>query len=118
MLLNLPTEKLSLNEIKQRVKSIFSQYDIKKAYIYGSYVNGNFDFTSDYDLLLDGFYGKGQPFIGHKASLRELQRKLEKALNREVDIILLSNLMSPSTNKLDEEFKQNVKRDMVLIYGE
>lgn len=60
-------------------------------YIFGSYVHGGFDFSSDYDLLVDGFTLKEgrEAFIGHNQKIKEMQSEIEKTLDREVDIVLM-----------------------------
>lgn len=87
-------------------------------HIFGSYVNGGFDFTSDYDLLIDGFNNYNDFYEKGKILLR-MQRDLEsaKVLDREVDISLVSTLKEQSVNELDHAFKDNENRDKVLLYG-
>ncbi|QIL49931.1 nucleotidyltransferase domain-containing protein [Weissella coleopterorum] len=116
--IDLPANKLPLDTIKERVSTVFKNYDVDKAYIYGSYVNGGFDFTSDYDLLIDGF-NNYTDFYEKGKTLRKMQRDLESlnVLDRQVDISLVSTLEQRSMNKLDQAFKDNVNRDKVLIYG-
>lgn len=117
--IDLPANKLPLDTIKERVATVFKDYDVDKAYIYGSYVNGGFDFSSDYDLLVDGFKSEKDvdPFTGHSRKIKEMQLEIEKALDREVDIVLMSIFDQPDHTDQQREFRKNVEKEKVHIYG-
>ncbi|MCM0582706.1 nucleotidyltransferase domain-containing protein [Weissella diestrammenae] len=114
--IDLPANKMPLDEMKQKLATVFPKYDIQKAYIYGSYVNGGFDFSSDYDFLIDGKIGDQEPFIGNQNVVRQLKRELSEALDRTIDITEMSIIEQPSHTESSRKFKANVMKDKVLVY--
>lgn len=112
--------RISLDELKKRLTPILKKYDVNKVYIFGSYVHGGFDFSSDYDLLVDGFTSKEgrESFIGHDRKIKEMWSEIEKALDREVDIILIHVTFNQrDRNAQQKEFRENVEKEKVFIYG-
>ncbi len=93
---------LTIPIIKQRISPICKQYGVKKAYLFGSYSRGDAHENSDVDLRIErGDINDLFTMIGFRLDLKD-------ALEKEVDII--SILPESST------FRENLKRDEVLLY--
>ena len=75
-----------------------------KAYLFGSYVRGNADSTSDIDILVDLDYDQriGLQFI-------QMKIDLEKLLNNKVDLV--------SFNGISKYIKSIVDKEKLLIYA-
>jgi len=93
----------TLDEIKTRVSDKARQYGVKKVYLFGSYARGEASPGSDIDICIE------------KGSIRTLFElsgfclDLEESLGNKVDLV--------TTSGLSGEFKKQVEKDMVLIYG-
>ncbi len=77
---------------------------VLKAYLFGSYVRGQADDTSDIDILVDLDYSQ-------KIGLQFIQMKidLEKLLNSKVDLV--------SSNGLSKYIKPIVDDEKLMIYA-
>lgn len=74
-----------MNDIIEKLKTIFSEFsDIKVAILYGSFARGREKQNSDIDIALAGEKKIKIP------RLLEIQAKLSKNLNREIDLIDLN----------------------------
>lgn len=92
---------LSIPTIRERIAPVCKKYPIRKAYLFGSYARGNATEKSDVDLRIEGD-------IKSFFMLGGIYADLADALGTELD--LLSKLPH------SESFKENLKRDEVLIY--
>ncbi len=95
---------MTLDTIKiESIKDYFKTRPVLKAYLFGSYVKGIADSTSDIDILVDLDYSQ-------KIGLQFIQMKLdlEKLLNKEVDLV--------SSNGMSKYFKPLVDMEKRLIY--
>jgi len=93
----------SLDEIKTKVSDTARQYGVKKVYLFGSYARGKPNPGSDIDICIEK---------GNIQTLFELSgfcQDLEETLGSKVDVV--------TTVALSEEFKEQIEKDMVLIYG-
>jgi len=93
----------SLNEIKTKVANTARQYGVKKVFLFGSYARGKANPESDIDICIEK---------GNIQTLFELSgfcQDLEETLGSKVDVV--------TTVALSEEFKKQIEKDMVLIYG-
>lgn len=90
-----------LDSIICAIVPILMQYDIDRAFIFGSYARGEADDSSDIDLGVDA--PRVRTFI-----LGEIIYKLEKELSLPVDVIPV-DMMSP-------EFIRDIEKDAVTIY--
>lgn len=74
-------EKLSVEEIRQRVKPILDSHGVLKAELFGSYASGKADSDSDIDILVE--------FEDEKnlLDLSSLKLDLKEALDTEVDVM-------------------------------
>jgi len=93
----------SISEIKTKILEPARQYGIQKAYLFGSYARGEANIESDIDICIEK---------GKLRTLFELSgfcQKLEESLGNKVDVI--------TTAGLKDNFKEQIEKDMVLIYG-
>ena len=95
------TETRSISDIKRIVGNLAQQYGAERVYLFGSYARGEATEASDIDLRIDKGSVRGLQFAG-------LLGDLEDALGRKVDLI--------STNGMDEQFRQMIAPDEVLLY--
>lgn len=96
---------MDLNDSKiESIKNYFKSRPVLKAYIFGSYANGNADDESDIDILVDLDYSQ-------KIGLQFIQMKidLEKLLNNKVDLI--------SSNGVSKYIKPILDNKKRLIYA-
>jgi predicted nucleotidyltransferase len=86
------------------IKKYFSQKPVLKAYLFGSYVRGTADASSDIDVLVDLDYSQkiGLEFI-------KMKIELEKLLNRRVDLV--------SSAGLSKYIKPIVDQEKQMIYA-
>ena len=92
---------LSIPRIRECIAPICKKYSIRKAYLFGSYARGNATEKSDVDLRIEGD-------IKSFFMLGGIYSELSDALGTELD--LLSRLPE------SEAFKENLKKDEVLLY--
>ena len=96
-------EPYSILEIKNKILEPARQYGIQKAYLFGSYARGEATIKSDIDICIE----KGK--IHTLFELSGFCQKLEETLQKKVDLI--------TTTGLKDNFKEQIKKDMILIYG-
>lgn len=70
----------TLDEIKAKTLPILKQANIKRAALFGSYARGDFDESSDVDILIEPPQDMGLEFIN-------LKLDLEDTLNKKVDLV-------------------------------
>ena len=70
-------------EIKAITKPIFEKYQIKKAYLFGSYARGEATTESDIDIMI----AKKDSKITTLVNLTEFETELQEKLNKNVDVI-------------------------------
>lgn len=96
------TSILSFLTIKKSVAKIAEKYDIKRIYLFGSYVKGQATASSDIDLYMESdLYG---------LEYFEFAEQLRGNLKKKVEV--LSNKTIQEYSKIDEE----IKKTGVLIY--
>jgi len=93
----------TLDEIKTRVSDKARQYGVKKIYLFGSYARGEASPGSDIDICIE----KGS--IRTLFELSGFCQDLEEILGNRVDLV--------TTIGMSREFKEQVEKDMVIIYG-
>lgn len=95
---------ISLVDISAAVSRVLSRYDVREAYLFGSFARGEQTPDSDIDLRLvcDGTMTFG--------TLYELSLELEMELGRKIDIVTSPpELMRPT-------FRKNLEQDEVRLY--
>ena len=93
----------SIEEIKSKITDTARQYGIEKVYLFGSYASGKAGIESDIDLCIE----KGK--IRTLFELSGFRQDLEETLGNRVDVV--------TTAGLSDNFKQQIEKDMILIYG-
>lgn len=69
----------TISDIKQKVKHVADNYDIKKIWIFGSYFDGVPKEDSDVDLIIS--YGVGCPGIERTQLISDLEATLQKSVD-------------------------------------
>lgn len=101
---------LTIEEIKAKVFPVMASYDVKEAFLFGSYARGEATEKSDVDLRIDRGQSKKIQGLFDVSGLR---LELIDALGKDVDLITCL-----PRGPLAEYFIENIKRDEVKIYGE
>ncbi|MBO4853458.1 MAG: nucleotidyltransferase domain-containing protein [Schwartzia sp.] len=99
---------LSIAEIKRRIMPICKKYDIKRAYLFGSYARGDASEGSDVDLRIDK--GASQKLRGLLA-VSALRLELVDVLQKNVDLIT-----ALPDDDLHAIFRKHVLSDEVIVY--
>ena len=89
---------------KEKIVEICRRNDISFCALFGSFARGEATKESDIDLLIR--FAKPKSLLGHIGVTHEL----EDALEKDVDLI--------TENELSPHIKENVLRDLMVIYGE
>jgi len=92
----------TIAEIKDKISGIARQYGINKAYLFGSHARGEAGSESDIDICIE----KGK--IRTLFELSGFCQDLEETLGNKVNVV--------TTTGLSGDFKEQIERDMVLIY--
>ncbi|MCR9171407.1 MAG: nucleotidyltransferase domain-containing protein [bacterium] len=88
---------------KQELQQLCEKYDIKTMYVFGSAATGNFNESSDIDILISF---KEIPFEKYTDNYFELHEALEKLFSRKVDLLTERSLTNPYFIKSIEASKQ------------
>ncbi len=92
----------SVDEIKNVLYPVFVRHNVKKAVLFGSYVKGMADKSSDVDLLLDSRL-RGLKFVS-------LIEDVRFALDKEVDVFDETHIIPGS--KISSE----IQKDGIVIF--
>lgn len=95
---------ISPTDISTAVTRVLAQYDVSKAYLFGSFARGEQTPDSDIDLRL--VCGNTMTF----GTLYELSHELERELGRKVDIV------TNPPEHMRPAFRKSIKQDEVCIY--
>lgn len=97
---------MTLNEhtIASKAREVLPQYDVKEAYLFGSYARNEADENSDIDICIEC----GNSFT--LFSLGGLGTALENALGRPVDVVCGSGSLYPHA-------RQRYLKDRRLLYA-
>ena len=95
---------ISLTDISTAVSRVLARYDVREAYLFGSFARGEQTPESDIDLRL--VCGATMTF----GTLYELSLELEKELGRKVDIV------TNPPEHMRPAFRKNLKQDEVRLY--
>ena len=108
----------AFEEIKLITKPIFEKYNIKKAYLFGSYAREEAKADSDIDIMIV----KKDSKIVTLLNLAEFEEELEKAFNKKIDVIIEETYTEESMSenkygKLAKEiFYKEVQKDRRVLY--
>lgn len=94
----------SLTDISTAVSRVLARYDVREAFLFGSFARGEQTPDSDIDLRL--VCGKTMTF----GTLYELFHELEKELGRKVDIV------TNPPDHMQPAFCKNLEQDEVRLY--
>lgn len=95
---------ISLADISSAVSRVLARYDVREAYLFGSFARGEQAHDSDIDLHL--VCGNTMTF----GTLYELSLELEKELGRKVDIV------TNPPEHMRPAFRKNLEQDEVRLY--
>lgn len=93
----------TIDEIKERFEKVARKYGIDEAYLFGSYARGEATKKSDVDFYIGKGKIRGLQLGGFYSEVRD-------ALDKNIDLITTSTI-------LDDEFEEELKKDLVKIYG-
>ena len=95
---------ISPSDISTAVSHVLARYDVREAYLFGSFARGEQTPDSDIDLRL--VCGNTMTF----GTLYELSHELEKELVRKVDIV------TNPPEHMRPAFRKSIEQDEVRIY--
>ena len=95
---------ITLVDISAAVSRVLSCYDVREAYLFGSFARGEQTPDSDIDLRL--VCGETMTF----GTLYEISLELEEELGREVEIV------TNSPEHMRPAFRKNIEQDEVRLY--
>ena len=97
--------QLIQQDIAETVERVLADYDVEKAYLFGSFARGDVQDSSDVDLRL--VCGPNMTF----GLLYELTEKLESELGRDVETV------TNPPERMRPAFRECIEKDEVLLYG-
>jgi len=92
---------------KLELQRLCEKYDIKTMYVFGSATTGDFNESSDIDILISF---KEIPFEKYTDNYFDLHVELERLFNRKVDLLTERSLSNPY-------FIQSVENTKQLLYA-
>lgn len=95
---------ITLADISSAVSRVLTRYDVREAYLFGSFARGEQTPDSDIDLRL--VCGDTMTF----GKLYELSIELEQQLGREVELV------TNPPEHMRPAFRQNIEQDEVRLY--
>lgn len=95
---------ITLADISSTISHVLARYDVREAYLFGSFARGEQAPDSDIDLRLA--CGATMTF----GTLYELSLELEKELGRKVDIV------TNPPEHMRPAFRKNLEQDEVRLY--
>lgn len=107
-----------LSEIIDICTPILKKYNIKKAYIFGSYAKGEAREDSDIDIMIN----TSESNISTLLKLSELEMELERKLGKKIDIIIEETYTKEIDSKdvygtlAKKIFMKEVMRDRSVVY--
>lgn len=108
----------TFEEIKSIIRPIFERYNIKKAYLFGSYAREEAKTDSDIDIMIV----KENSDIITLLNLAEFEIALKEALNKNVDVVTEETYLDDTIEenkygKLAKElFYKQVQKDRRVLY--
>lgn len=102
---------LTAEEIIERVKPIAKEFNVPEIYLFGSYARGEATHTSDIDLVFDATNSKATGIL----KKMQFKHALEKALNKEVDLLRIEAV--DSVEPYLEDLKESFYSERILIHA-
>ncbi|HIY82921.1 MAG TPA: nucleotidyltransferase domain-containing protein [Candidatus Rubneribacter avistercoris] len=96
--------QLTAQDIAKIVERVLVDYDVEKAYLFGSFARGESDESSDVDLRL--VCGSSMTF----GLLHDMVERLEVELGRRVEIV------TNPPERMRPAFRKRIEKDEVLLY--
>lgn len=96
----------TLDDIEAKIIPIAKQYNISKVYLFGSYARGEEDENSDIDIALE---------LEDVSKYMDVYGCLSSIFGGNVDILFVSDLLSPRTN-IGALVKKSFLNDRILLY--
>lgn len=96
----------TIDEIKAKIIPVAKQYNLSKVYLFGSYARGEEDENSDVDIAFE---------LDDVSKYMDVYGSLSSIFGEKVDILLVSDLLSPRTN-IGELVKKSFLNDRILLY--
>ena len=96
----------TIDQIKEKIVPVAKQYDLSKIYLFGSYARGEADGKSDIDIALE---------LEDDSIYLDVYGRLLTIFDGNIDILLVSDLLSPKTN-IGKLVKKNFLNDREVIY--
>ena len=96
----------TLDDIEAKIIPIAKQYNISKVYLFGSYARGEEDENSDIDIALE---------LEDVSKYMDVYGSLSSIFGGNVDILLVSDLLSPRTY-IGALVKKSFLNDRILLY--
>ena len=93
--------KVNIDQIKQKVVPILKEAGVKRSSLFGSVVRGEAGKNSDIDILVE--FPEGKTLL----DLVRLEKKLESALNKKVDLLTF--------NSIHPLLKDYIRKDQLQI---
>ena len=94
---------LTVDEIRTKVAKVCRKYDVKSAYLFGSYAKNTATADSDVDLIVD------MPNMRRYKDYFHFCEELEESLGTKVDVTSKEGMLPG--------FFELIKNDRVAIYG-
>ena len=104
----------TMAEIKKCIEPIAEKYNLKAVYIFGSYARGEATNDSNIDILID----REGSTIKSGFDMGGLYEDLSSYLGKEIGLITLQTLEQKNTQEQSPWFVQNVRSEMIKIWGE
>lgn len=96
-----------IDSYKKQIQILCENHKVKALYSFGSVNTGRFTRDSDIDLVVE--FKIDDP-IEYTENYFDLKFKLEKILNRQIDLLESKAIRNPF-------LKENIEKTKVLIYG-
>lgn len=102
----------SIEELRRIITPIAEKYKVPAVYLFGSYARGTATADSNIDLLVDTTGTALKSLL----SLGALYNDLEAALNKRIDLIMVSSLQQEAQMPSQEQFRNTVWNEKVSLY--
>ena len=101
----------ALDELKKRIIPIARKYNLRAAYLFGSYARNEATEQSDVDILIDRTDSK----IRGMFDMGALYEDLSASIGREIDLVTTQTLQQQSAQQRVPYFVTNLEAERVRI---